>query len=336
MTTENSTPRDDEQTPADENEATSASASESTSEETTADSTLGAAAPPAIPREDDEPAPLVEPASDADRSASDTSAQTSVLPEQTTDSARDHVSDARTERFDPPPAPAGGSDVDPSRDDTPTTVAPAAAAGAGAGAAAASTSPPAQPQVVYVSAPTPPRKKGARGVGAAVVLLSTGIFAVLYAAVTLVLALTLRADGINGITDYLATPPFWLPVVVFGLAHLLLVILVNRAGWWAHVLGGFLVAVVVWLGFIGAALIASGTIGGTAADQQAVFLQQLVNPLGVAAAVLAREIPIWVGGIVARRGRTVTTRNAEARERYESEMAEHRASTTPQGTAATR
>lgn len=315
MTTENSTPRDDEQTPAAENEATSASASESTSDETTSDSTLGAAAPPAIPREDDEPAPLVEPARDADSSASDTSAETRVLPEQTTDSDRD-------------------SDSALARDETPTTVAPAAAH-AGAGAAAGTTAP-AQPQVVYVSAPTPPRKKGARGVGAAVVLLSTGIFAVLYAAITAVLALTLRAEGINGIADYLATPPFWLPVVVFFLAHLLLVIIVNRAGWWAHVLGGFLVAVVVWLGFIGAAFIASGTIGGTAADQQAVFLQQLVNPLGVAAAVLAREIPIWVGGIVARRGRTVTTRNAEARERYESEMAEHRASTNPQGTATTR
>jgi hypothetical protein len=192
-----------------------------------------------------------------------------------------------------------------------------------------------EPKIVYVSAPTPPRAQGARGTGAAVVLLSTVIFAALYAAIIVLLALTLRADGLNGITDYLATSPYWLPVVVFGFAHLLLVVLVNRGGWWAHVLGGFLVAVVVWLGFIGAALIASGTIGGTSADQQAVFLQQLVNPLGVVAAILAREIPIWVGGIIARRGRTVAKRNAQARETYEKDLAEHRASTTAQeGTTA--
>ena len=57
----------------------------------------------------------------------------------------------------------------------------------------------------------------------------------------------------------------------------------------------------------------------------AVVLQQLTNPLGFAAAIAAREVPIWVGGLVAKRGRTARARNAAARTAYEQELAEHRA-----------
>lgn len=189
--------------------------------------------------------------------------------------------------------------------------------------------PTAAPQVVYVDAPARPKKRGTRGVGLAVVLLSTGVFAVLYALATIALALALRPDGLNGFGGYLASAPFFVPVLVFAGAHLLLVIVANRAGWWMHVLGGFLVAVVVWVSFLGAALIAAEAIGATEAQQQTVILQQLVNPLGIIAAVLAREIPIWVGGIVARRGRTQTARNAEAQAAYERDLAAHRASVQP-------
>ncbi|MFN3707723.1 hypothetical protein [Microcella sp.] len=187
----------------------------------------------------------------------------------------------------------------------------------------------AAPQVVYVDAPQRPKKRGTRGVGVAVVLLSTGVFTLLYALATVALALALRPEGLNGFGSYLASAPFFVPVLVFAGAHLLLVIVANRAGWWMHVLGGFLVAVLVWVAFLGAALIAAGALGATAAQQQAVVLQQLVNPLGIIAAVLAREIPIWVGGIVARRGRTQTARNAEAQAAYERDLAAHRASVQP-------
>lgn len=187
----------------------------------------------------------------------------------------------------------------------------------------------AAPQVVYVDAPQRPKKRGTRGVGVAVVLLSTGVFTLLYALATIALALAFRPEGLNGFGSYLASAPFFVPVLVFAGAHLLLVIVANRAGWWMHVLGGFLVAVLVWVAFLGAALIAAGALGATAAQQQAVVLQQLVNPLGIIAAVLAREIPIWVGGIVARRGRTQTARNAEAQAAYERDLAAHRASVQP-------
>ena len=129
-----------------------------------------------------------------------------------------------------------------------------------------------------------------------------------------------------------AAPIFWIPVTVFALSYLLLVVIVNRAGWWAHVLGGFLVAVLVYVSFIGAALIMVGAVGGSASVVGAVVLSQLSNPLGFVAAVAAREVPIWVGGLVAKRGRTVTSRNAEARAAYQRDLEAHRASVGGQAT----
>ena len=69
-----------------------------------------------------------------------------------------------------------------------------------------------------------------------------------------------------------------------------------------------------------------------AAVVTAIVVQELTNPLGFAAAIAAREVPIWVGGIVSRRGRTARARNVEARASYERELAEHRA--TVSGTTA--
>lgn len=184
---------------------------------------------------------------------------------------------------------------------------------------------PAAPSVVFVEAPKPPRVRGARGVGVLVALLGAGLFAAAYAGLVLVLGTLSGQAGIAEAVRYLATPMLWVPVVVFALAYILLIVVVNRAGWWAHVLGGFLVALVVWIGFVGAALIVAGAVGAPSAVVSAVVVEQLTNPLGFAAAIAAREVPIWVGWIVARRGRTARTRNQEARAAYERELAEHRA-----------
>ncbi|MDX2024740.1 hypothetical protein [Microcella sp.] len=200
-----------------------------------------------------------------------------------------------------------------------------------AGASAESSTPDAehatapQPAVVFVTAPQPPKKRGARGVGALVALLSAGVFAVVYAVLVALFAMTVRGNSLQEVVSSLSAPAYWLPVIVFFLAYLLLVIIVNRAGWWAHVLGGFFVAVIVWISFVGAEIIAVGAFGGSTADVTAIVVQQLTNPLGFAAAIAAREVPIWVGGIVAKRGRTARARNVEARASYERELAEHRA-----------
>jgi len=184
---------------------------------------------------------------------------------------------------------------------------------------------PSAPTVVFVTAPEPPKKRGARGVGALVALLGTALFAATYAVLVLLIALIGSPNGLVPALQYLSSVTFYLPVIVFFLAYLLLNVIVNRAGWSAHVLGGFVVAVVVWVGFVGSAIIAAGALGASAATVGTIVLQQLTNPLGFAAAIAAREVPIWVGGIVARRGRTARARNADQRVAYEQKLADHRA-----------
>ena len=180
--------------------------------------------------------------------------------------------------------------------------------------------------VVYVSAPPAPKKKGARGVGTLVVLLGALVFAAVYAALVLLVSIIASPSSFGASLEIFAAPQYWVPVIVFTLSYLLLVIIVNRAGWWAHVLGGFLVAVLVYVSFVGAALIAAGQVGGAPEVVGSVVLAQLSNPFGFVAAIAAREVPIWVGGIVAKRGRTVAARNAEARAAYQRDLEAHRAS----------
>ncbi len=206
-----------------------------------------------------------------------------------------------------------------------TTEAPAPAETAAATTTPAEPAAAAQPTVVFVQAPQPPKKRGARGVGALVALLGTALFAAAYAVLVLLIAVIGSPAGLAPALQYLSSVTFYLPVIIFFLSYLLLVIIVNRGGWWAHVLGGFIVAFVVWVGFVGAALISASAIGASAAEVNSIVLQQLTNPLGFAAAIAAREVPIWVGGLVSRRGRTARARNAEARTAYEQELAEHRA-----------
>jgi len=206
-----------------------------------------------------------------------------------------------------------------------TTAKPTSAEAAPPEAVAAESIAPAQPTVVFVTAPQPPKKRGARGVGALVALLGTGVFAAAYALFVLVLALVGARGGLTLAVQFLSSVSFYVPVIVFFFAYLLLIVIVNRAGWWAHVLGGFAIAVIVWVGFVGAAILAAGAFGGSSAEVGAVVVQQLTNPLGFAAAIAAREVPIWVGGLVSKRGRTVRARNVAATAAYQHELAEHRA-----------
>ncbi len=183
-----------------------------------------------------------------------------------------------------------------------------------------------EPQVVYVPTPLPPKKKGARGVGVVVALVGSALFTVVYALLAVIfIGIGGPASLAERFSVFAATPSFWMPVVAFLVGYVLLVLVINRAGWWAHVLGGFLVALLVYVVFLLSTVLSAGAVGAPAEQVQQLLRLQLTNPLGWAAAIAAREVPIWVGGLVARRGRTVKTRNAEAHEAYERELAELRA-----------
>ncbi|TFD66908.1 hypothetical protein [Cryobacterium ruanii] len=188
--------------------------------------------------------------------------------------------------------------------------------------------PPAQ-SPIYVQAPTKPKDRSNRGGGILIALLATVIFAVLYAiAAFVIIGVTSAtiADTASGFTEFAALPVFYLPVFFFFLAYSALIALVNRGGWWAYVLFGFLVAAVVYFSYIGAAmlgLVLDGRSAGLSPAELGSIVSTLwLNPGAIAAGLIAREVPIWAGAWIARRGRRVTARNLEARTEYERLLAD--------------
>jgi hypothetical protein len=181
------------------------------------------------------------------------------------------------------------------------------------------------PTPIYVQAPVPPRAKGNRGAGILIALLATVVYAALFALVVFVIAAVNSASAAGAMTtfsEFVARPVFYVPVIFFFLAFVLLVALINRGGWWAYVLFGFLVAVVVYFSYIGGALLTVQAWTLTPAEAGRFVSTVWLNPAAIAAAVIAREVPIWAGAWIARRGRKVTDRNAAARREYDRLLAE--------------
>jgi hypothetical protein len=181
------------------------------------------------------------------------------------------------------------------------------------------------PTPIYVTAPTAPKTQGNRAAGILIGLIATAVFAGLYALVAFFISAAGAAnigDATARFTDFLLLPVFYVPVIFFFLAFALLVAVLNRAGWWSYVLGGFLVAVVVYFSYIGGALLAVQAWTLTGSEAARFISAQWLNPGAIAAAIVAREVPIWFGAWIARRGRGVTAKNVAARQEYERQLAE--------------
>jgi hypothetical protein len=181
---------------------------------------------------------------------------------------------------------------------------------------------PTGPQVVYVTAPEPPRNRGNRGLGSLLALAATLIYAGILA---IVFALIWTAATGEPSLAFLASPTFYIPVVFFALAMVLLVLIVNRGGWWAYVIGSVLVALAVYFGSAGMLLLLNNIILQTPEGAAALFQQALLNPLIIASALVAREVAIWSGIVISRRGRKVKARNRDARTVFEREQSERHA-----------
>lgn len=177
-------------------------------------------------------------------------------------------------------------------------------------------------QTIYVPAPIAPRKKGNRGIGVLIALASTIIFAGLYA---VVLAIILSFG--NGVFrfDFFASIDFYIPVIFFFAGFVILVLIVNRAAWWSYVLGSIFVGLFVYFGTIGTGLIIGNVFGETPSGAARLFAQALANPFVIAAALLAREVSMWMGAAISARGRRVKARNAEANAAFERESADRHA-----------
>lgn len=177
-------------------------------------------------------------------------------------------------------------------------------------------------QVVYVEAPKPFVAKGNRGFGVLIALLSTVIFAVLYAVAELIAAAINHVSSVD--LGFLSDLDFYAPVLMFAVGFILLALIVNRAGWAAHVIGSILVGLVVLFG--GTAVILLLHVNQIPSNRVGEAFSQVLFSTGtIVAALLGREVALWMGFAIAARGRRVKVRNVEARELYDQEIAAKRA-----------
>jgi len=179
------------------------------------------------------------------------------------------------------------------------------------------------PQTIYVQAPTPPKPRGNRGFGVLVALVGTVVFALLYAGVAYLLLLGRgdAAEATDAFVEFLASPVFWVPILAFFVGFALLAAIVNRGAWWAYAVFGLLVGVLVYFAYVGGAVLTVQAWRLAVGDAADFLRQRWLDPFAIVAFVIAREIPIWLGGWIAARGRAVTERTRVAREAYDREIA---------------
>jgi len=188
-------------------------------------------------------------------------------------------------------------------------------------AAAAATSAQQQPNVVYVNQPQAPVEKGNRRFGVLISVAATVVFLVVLA-IVMVVIYSSRSGALY--IDFLGQTAFYVPALFFLVGSVALALILNRAGWWAHVIGSLFVALFVYFGTIATVLIVNGVVLLTPDQAAEQFRQGTIAPFTIAAALVAREIAIWAGAIVASRGRKLKVRNAEALETFQREQAQTR------------
>ncbi len=174
-------------------------------------------------------------------------------------------------------------------------------------------------QTIYVPAPVPPRKKGNRGFGVIIALLSTVIFGGIYA---LAIA-TIRAVEVGVFQfDFFGSLAFYTPAIFFFVGFVIVVLLANRASWWGYVLGSIFVALFVYFGTVGTGLLVNNVVAETPSGAARLLSTALTSPFIIAAALLAREVSMWMGAAISARGRRVKVRNVEARDAFDRESAD--------------
>jgi len=207
--------------------------------------------------------------------------------------------------------------------DTPTLASPAKTAPAKtatAETAPAGSAPAETPEVVYVTAPVPPRPKGNRILGVLFALVATAVYALALAGLfELLVQVTVRpGQTVNVFT----LPTFYLAVILFFVGLVAVVLILNRAGWWSHLIASILVALFVYFGTVALVLVMAGVIAQSPDVAAKWFQSGLVNPAVIIAALLAREVAIWAGAAISWRGKRVKARNVVARENFDREQAE--------------
>jgi len=179
------------------------------------------------------------------------------------------------------------------------------------------------PQIIYVTAPTPPKRESNRAAGIAIAALASAVYAAILAAIVIAFATAISGSSSVAI---LAQFAFFMPVIVFIIAFVLLVLVVNRGGWWAYIIGSALVAAVVYFGSTAIIVLSTNIAEGRFLIPLNEYTLGLSSPVQIIAALLAREVALWAGALISRFGKRVKARNIEARETFDREQAEARAS----------
>ncbi len=237
------------------------------------------------------------------------------------------VADEKVAAYDEAAA-TGVYATSPAAESTRTTEPPAVAGAAVAGAAVAGEGAPAGYGAVatpiYVTAPVPPKKKSNRGFGILIALLGTVVFAVVYAAVNLVIA----AIGFPAaryldvfVKSFIGTWVFWIPVIFFFIAMVVLIQILNRAGWWAYIIGGFVVAAVTYFSYAGGVLLQIQAWKLTPEVVGRGLNVLWFTAPAIWAGIVAREVSIWTGLWLAVRGRKLKAKNVEAQAEYDRAIA---------------
>lgn len=176
----------------------------------------------------------------------------------------------------------------------------------------------------YADTPEAPQFRGNRGAGVLISLVAGVGFAVLFAGIIAALlapSLTMSQFSVT-IVEYLLSLAFLVPVAVFVIAMILLVLVANRAGWWAYVLGGFLVGIAVWASAVAGLILSPDLSGFTRQEGLLNLTAIMLFPLPILAGVAARETSVWFGAWIGARGRKMRAQNAAALEEYEAALAE--------------
>jgi len=213
-----------------------------------------------------------------------------------------------------PAAPAIAEPIEPTAPVAEPTPAPTPAPAPYAGA-------------TYLQTPTPPKKRGNRGLGILIAVLAAVVFGAADLAATYGI-LILRYGGdraVNYLESYAKGWDFWIPLAVFTAAFIALVAIVNRARWWAYVLGSIFVSILVFAGYFGATLLTNKVWNLTPAEFSTFahdYFQSNIPYLWIATvvSVIALEVVIWFGAWIAFHGQVAKRRNVEARAAYEEEL----------------
>ena len=158
-----------------------------------------------------------------------------------------------------------------------------------------------------MQAPTTPVKRSNRGFGIGVMLLSSLVFAAIYGAIIYLVTFYFLDpsvdDGTQGVLQALGTPVFWVPVVVYLVACILWVLIVNRAGGWLHVLFGLIVGVLAYASVVAVLSVTASLAESRPEDFADFVFRSLIDSRALLAFIVARELTIWFGAWIGRRGR---------------------------------